>query len=42
MFVAAEVLSYGKADVNIAIAPGLTFTFLALCVGIIPWIFQAG
>jgi ABC-2 type transport system permease protein len=33
---------YGKADVNIAIAAGLTLAFLAVCVGIIAWIFRTG
>lgn len=33
---------YGKADVNIVIAAGLTFAFLALCVGIVAWIFRTG
>lgn len=33
---------YGKADVNIGVAAGLTFAFLALCIGIVALIFRTG
>ena len=33
---------YGQADVNIALAAGLTLAFLALCVAIVAWIFRTG
>ncbi len=33
---------YGKSDVSIMLSAGLTFAFLALCVGIISWIFRTG
>ncbi|WP_199798640.1 ABC transporter permease [Erythrobacter sp. HKB08] len=33
---------YGSADVNIAISLGLTLGFLAVCVGIIAYIFKTG
>jgi ABC-2 type transport system permease protein len=33
---------FGKADVNFGLAIGLTFAFLALCVGIIAVIFRTG
>ncbi|MEO5586343.1 MAG: ABC transporter permease [Novosphingobium sp.] len=33
---------YGVADVNIAVAAGLTFAFLALCIGIVALIFRTG
>jgi ABC-2 type transport system permease protein len=33
---------YGKADVSIGLAVGLTFLFLGLCIGILAWIFRSG
>lgn len=33
---------YGQADVNIWVAAGLTFAFLAVCIAIIAWIFRTG
>ncbi|MGN6355990.1 MAG: ABC transporter permease [Novosphingobium sp.] len=33
---------YGQADVNIGLAAGLTFAFLAVCIGIVAWIFRTG
>ncbi len=33
---------YGKADVGIELAVGLTLLFLALCVAALAWIFQTG
>lgn len=33
---------YGQADVNIWVAAGLTFAFLALCIGIVATIFRTG
>lgn len=33
---------YGQADVNIGVAAGLTFAFLAVCVAIVAWIFRTG
>ena len=33
---------YGQADVNIGLAVTLTFAFLAVCVGVIAWIFRTG
>lgn len=33
---------YGQADVNIGVAAGLTFAFLALCIGIVTVIFRTG
>lgn len=33
---------YGRADVNIVLAAGLTIMFLAICIGIITWIFRTG
>ncbi len=33
---------YGVADVNVAISFGMTLLFLALCIGIVIWIFRTG
>jgi ABC-2 type transport system permease protein len=33
---------YGVADVNVAISFGMTLLFLALCIGIVIWIFRSG
>jgi ABC-2 type transport system permease protein len=33
---------YGRADVNILVAAGLTFAFLALCIGVVAMIFRTG
>ncbi|MEE4450126.1 ABC transporter permease [Novosphingobium resinovorum] len=33
---------YGSSDVPIGLSLGLTFAFLAVCVGIITWIFRSG
>lgn len=33
---------YGRADVNIALAITLNLAFLAICVGIVAWIFRTG
>lgn len=33
---------YGKADVDVGVAAGLTFLFLAICIAIIAWIFRTG
>ncbi|MDX1346271.1 MAG: ABC transporter permease [Sedimenticolaceae bacterium] len=33
---------YGVADVNVGISFGMTLLFLALCVGIVIWIFRTG
>lgn len=33
---------YGKADVSFATATGLTFAFLAVCIGIVALIFKTG
>ncbi|WAC47774.1 ABC transporter permease [Asticcacaulis sp. SL142] len=33
---------YGKADVNIAVSLGMTVLFMAVCVGIISWVFKTG
>jgi ABC-2 type transport system permease protein len=33
---------YGRADVNIALSAALTFAFLAICIGIVAWIFRTG
>jgi ABC-2 type transport system permease protein len=33
---------YGSADVSIWVSLGLTFLFLAICVGVIAWIFKSG
>ena len=33
---------YGKADVDLGVATALTFTFLAICVGIVAVIFRTG
>jgi ABC-2 type transport system permease protein len=33
---------FGQSDVNVAISLGMTFAFLALCLGIVAWIFRTG
>jgi len=33
---------YGIADVNVAVSLGMTLVFLALCLGIVGWIFRTG
>jgi len=33
---------YGRADVNISVALTLTLAFLAVCIGIVAWIFRTG
>ena len=33
---------YGQADVSIEVAAGLTILFLAICIGVIAWIFKTG
>ena len=33
---------YGQADVDISLAAGLTLAFLAICIGIVAWIFRTG
>ena len=33
---------YGQADVNVALSIGMTFVFLAICLGIVAWIFKTG
>jgi ABC-2 type transport system permease protein len=33
---------YGQADVNVGISLGMTFVFLAVCLGIVAWIFKTG
>ncbi|QGZ28767.1 ABC transporter permease [Stutzerimonas stutzeri] len=33
---------YGVADVNVAVSLGMTLGFLALCIGLIWWIFRTG
>lgn len=33
---------YGIADVNLAVSVGMTLVFLALCLGIVWWIFRTG
>lgn len=33
---------YGKADVAVAISLGMTIVFMAVCVGVIVWIFSTG
>ena len=33
---------YGIADVSPALSLGMTFVFLAICVGIVAWIFKTG
>jgi ABC-2 type transport system permease protein len=33
---------YGQADVNVGISLGMTFVFLAICLGIVAWIFKTG
>ncbi|OYW83389.1 MAG: sugar ABC transporter permease, partial [Asticcacaulis sp. 32-58-5] len=33
---------YGKADVNIAVSLGMTVLFMAVCIGIISWVFKTG
>jgi ABC-2 type transport system permease protein len=33
---------YGRADVNIGLAAGLTLAFLAVCIAIVSWIFRTG
>ncbi len=33
---------YGKADVNVLVSFGMTLGFMAVCIGIIAWIFKTG
>jgi ABC-2 type transport system permease protein len=33
---------FGKSDVSIGISLGMTFAFLAICLGIVAWIFKTG
>lgn len=33
---------YGEADVNVAVSLGMTLAFLAVCLGIVTWIFRTG
>ncbi|WP_187968045.1 ABC transporter permease [Aquibium microcysteis] len=33
---------FGQSDVNVVISLGMTFAFLALCLGIVAWIFRTG
>ncbi|MDW6026351.1 ABC transporter permease [Mesorhizobium sp. BAC0120] len=33
---------FGKSDVSIGISLGMTFAFLAICLGIVAWIFRTG
>jgi ABC-2 type transport system permease protein len=33
---------YGQADVSVGISLGMTFVFLAICLGIVAWIFKTG
>jgi ABC-2 type transport system permease protein len=33
---------FGQSDVNVVISLGMTFAFLALCLGIVGWIFRTG
>jgi ABC-2 type transport system permease protein len=33
---------YGEADVSIGVSLGLTLGFLAVCIGVIAWIFRTG
>jgi ABC-2 type transport system permease protein len=33
---------YGVADVSVSISLGMTFVFLALCLGVVGWIFKTG
>jgi ABC-2 type transport system permease protein len=33
---------YGISDVSIGISLGMTLTFLAICIGIVAWIFKTG
>ncbi|MEJ2322082.1 MAG: ABC transporter permease, partial [Gammaproteobacteria bacterium] len=33
---------YGVADVNVALSFGMTLLFLAICIGIVIWIFRTG
>ncbi|MGN6464882.1 MAG: ABC transporter permease, partial [Rhizobiaceae bacterium] len=33
---------YGQADVNVGLSIGMTFIFLAICLGIVAWIFKTG
>jgi ABC-2 type transport system permease protein len=33
---------YGIADVNIAVSLGMTLAFLAICLGVVAWIFRTG
>src|SRR3569832_578723 len=33
---------FGKGDVNIAVSLGVTAFFLALCLGVVAWIFRTG
>ena len=33
---------YGNSDVSVSISLGMTFVFLAICLGIITWIFRTG
>ncbi|MGL4961518.1 MAG: ABC transporter permease [Inquilinus sp.] len=33
---------YGIADVNVAVSLGMTLAFLAICLGVVAWIFRTG
>jgi len=33
---------YGVADVNVAVSLGMTLAFLAVCLGLVTWIFRSG
>ena len=33
---------YGKSDVSVAVSLGMTLVFLAICIGIVGWIFRTG
>ena len=33
---------YGQADVPVAVSLGMTFLFLAVCIGVVGWIFRTG
>jgi ABC-2 type transport system permease protein len=33
---------YGSSDVSVGVSLGMTFVFLALCLGVIAWIFRTG
>ena len=33
---------YGQADVHIAVSVGMTLTFMAVCLGVVWWVFKTG